>query len=67
MFIVGSLLAGWILSWFGFDNVVQTGMKEVFDIAITQTGYYFVFGLLGAIKSIFFTLKPSRINIGKNE
>lgn len=47
-----SLLGGLILSWFGFDHTVIQGMKEVFDVTISQTGYFFLFGLLGACRSI---------------
>lgn len=54
MFIALSLLGGLILSWFGFDLVVAIGMKEVFDVTISNTGYYFLFGLLGAMRSIAF-------------
>jgi hypothetical protein len=50
--IAFSLLGGLILSWFGFDAVVQTGMKEVFDVTVSTTGYYFLFGALGAMKSV---------------
>ncbi|MFS0905838.1 hypothetical protein AB3N02_22705 [Priestia aryabhattai] len=50
--IAWSLLAGLILSWFGFDHVVIQGMLEVFNQTITSTGYYFLFGLMGALQSI---------------
>lgn len=51
-FITASLLGGWILSLFGFDGAVEVGMKEVFNVEISQTGYYFLFGLIGALRSI---------------
>lgn len=50
--IAFALLGGLILSWFGFDHTVQTGMKEVFDVTISTTGYFFLFGFLGALRSI---------------
>lgn len=53
MYIVGALLSGWILQLFGFDHVVQTGMLEVFGKTISHTGYYFLFGTMGALRSIF--------------
>uniref|UniRef100_A0AB39C7A0 Holin n=1 Tax=Bacillus phage KoopaTroopa TaxID=3234046 RepID=A0AB39C7A0_9CAUD len=50
--IIGALLGGWILQLFGFDAVVQTGMLELFGKTISTTGYYFMFGGMGALKSI---------------
>jgi hypothetical protein len=50
--IAFSLLAGLILSWFGFDHAVIQGMLEVFNQTITMTGYYFLFGMMGALQSI---------------
>lgn len=47
------LLAGLILSWFGFDHLVIQGMLEVFNQTITSTGYYFMFAMIGALQSIF--------------
>lgn len=54
--IVIHLLVAWILSLFGFDGVVIKGMKEVFNIEITETGYYFLFAMLGALKGIFYQI-----------
>ncbi|UUV47002.1 hypothetical protein [Bacillus phage vB_BanS-Thrax5] len=50
--IIGALLGGWILQLFGFDAVVQTGMLELFGKTISHTGYYFMFGAMGAMKSV---------------
>jgi hypothetical protein len=50
--IVGSLLAGWILKLFGFNAVVTAGMAQVFGVTINTLGYYFLFGMIGALKSI---------------
>lgn len=50
--IAGSLLGGWILSLFGFKGVVIAGMAQVFGVALNSTGYYFLFGALGAMRSI---------------
>lgn len=47
--IVGGLLAGWILSWFGFDNVFIKAMAEMFDLKVSTVSYYCVFGVLGVI------------------
>lgn len=50
--IIGALLGGWILQLFGFDAVVQTGMLELFGKTISTTGYYFLFGAMGALKGV---------------
>jgi hypothetical protein len=46
------LLAGLIMSWFGFDHLVIHGMMEVFNQTITSTGYYFLFAMIGALQSV---------------
>jgi hypothetical protein len=50
--IVGSLLAGWILKLFGFSAVVTAGMAQVFGVTINTLGYYFLFAMIGALKSV---------------
>lgn len=30
--MIGALFIAWILSWFGFDNVVIDGMQQFFGI-----------------------------------
>ena len=55
--IAGALLGGWILSWFGFDNLVISGMMELFGKTITTTGYYFMFAIMGALSSIALKFK----------
>lgn len=52
LYIGFALLSGLILSWFGFDYIVRIGMEEVFGKSITMTGYYFLFAIFGALKSI---------------
>lgn len=65
--IAGSLLGALILSWFGFDNVVDTGMHEVFGKNISTTGYYFLFGLLGALRSVGYAFNSTKLNFNKKE
>lgn len=62
--IIGGLLGGWILALFGFESVVIAGMAQLFGITINATGYYFMFALMGAIKSIIALVKrePSELN-----
>lgn len=47
--MVIGLLLGWILSLFGFFNVVQTGMNELFGIVISMPTYYFIFAIIGIL------------------
>ena len=46
---IGGLLSGWILSLFGFIELVQGAMLELFNMPITSTSYYFIFALVGFI------------------
>lgn len=45
------LLAGLFLSLFGFDDLIINGMHEIFGVTITSTGYYFIFGIVGVLRS----------------
>lgn len=58
LWILASLLMGLILDWFGFDHTMKQGMKEIFDVYITSSGYYFIFGLMGMVK---YTLNKTQI------
>ncbi len=51
--MIWGLILGWILSWFGFINVVQVGCHELFNITISTTTYYFIFAILGFIACLF--------------
>lgn len=53
LFILASMLGGWILSLFGFKAVVITGMAQVFGVSLTSTGYYFLFALKGVLCEVF--------------
>ena len=63
--IIGGLFGGWVLALFGFESVVIAGMAQLFGITINATGYYFMFALMGAIKSVIMTAKskPSEFNL----
>jgi len=50
--LVGGLLTGWILSLFGFDDVVVRGMHELFSLEITDATYYLMFAVAGVIGGI---------------
>jgi len=57
--IAFALLGAWILNCFGFSQVVITGMRELFGIEIGVTTYYFMFAIMGALKSILNKLHPT--------
>ena len=67
--IIGGLLGAWILALFNFDAVVIEGMMQLFGLAINKTGYYFMFALMGALKSILmiFNRKPIELDFNKNK
>lgn len=49
-YILINLLVGWILSLFGFNDLVINGMDEVFGVSMAQSGYYFLFALMGMVR-----------------
>lgn len=67
--IAGALLGGWILGLFGFKGVVIAGMAQVFGVALNTTGYYFLFGALGGLRSVGHSigLEANRINLNNNK
>lgn len=67
--IIGGLLGGWILALFNFDAVVIEGMLQLFGLAINKTGYYFLFAMMGALKSValVFSRKPVSLDLNKEK
>lgn len=61
--IAFSLLGAWILNWFGFANLVNDGMTQLFGIHISISSYYFIFACIGEIKSIINTFHYPNIKI----
>lgn len=55
--IIWCLFAAWFLSLFGFDNLIINGFKELFNITITKTGYYFIWVLVAVICSTISILR----------
>ena len=45
--IIGGLILGWILSLFGFDNIIITSLKEMFNIALSLDNYFLIFAVIG--------------------
>lgn len=64
--IAGSLLGGWILGLFGFDGLVIEGMAQLFGVTINSTGYYFMFGIAGALRAIFSRGNKSTVDLTKD-
>lgn len=62
MYIACSLLAGWILSLFGFDALFISGLGELFNLTITTTGYYTIFALIGIVGWVGRLIRGSRNN-----
>jgi len=62
--IVGGLIIGWILSIFGVNNICIEVLQPFINIPLTNSHYYFVFGLLGCIGGL---IKPKVIVKGKGE
>lgn len=50
--IVWMLFVAWFLNLFGFGDTVITGLQQFGGPAITITGYYFVFAVVGLVKNI---------------
>ena len=58
--MIGGLFLSWVLSLFGFVQVAQTDILELFGISISVGTYYFIFAVLGAVT------KPIRIKLNNN-
>ncbi len=51
------LLIAWFMNLFGFGSVVITGTSEIFGLELSLTGYYFLFALLGLIRSLIANIR----------
>jgi hypothetical protein len=50
--IVSLLILAWVLTLFGFDNIVINGIYELFGIKISKSGYYIVFLIFSILLDI---------------
>lgn len=57
--LLGALILAWFLTLFNFDIITQDALKELFNISISTSTYYFIFAIIGLIGG---TLKDSNGN-----
>ena len=56
--VLGGVLAGWILSWFGAHTALINVLQPLFSqFELTSYHYYVAFGLLGLILGIITFIK----------
>lgn len=71
MGIIGGLFIGWFLGLFGFKAVMIAGMAQLFGVALTSLGYYFIFAMMGFIfalvRMIFFRRNQEQVKIAWND
>lgn len=51
--VIGGLISGVILSLVGVDKICIEVLQPITSIELTEAHYYFVFGALGLISSVF--------------
>lgn len=47
--LIGGLIIAWILTLFNFDMVCMTALKELINVSISKSTYYFIFAMIGLI------------------
>lgn len=47
--LIGGLIVAWILTLFNFDMVCMTALKELINVSISKSTYYFMFAMIGLI------------------
>lgn len=47
--LIGGLIIAWILTLFNFDMVCMTALKELINVSISKSTYYFMFAMIGLI------------------
>ena len=64
------LLNAWILGLFGFDTMFIQGMHEIFNLNISQAGYYTFFVFVSLLKGFSYNIAgslSSKLNNVKKE
>lgn len=51
--LVIGLVVGWIVSLFGGDLLIIRGTQELTGNAITSSGYYTMFAIIGLLGGVF--------------
>lgn len=49
--MIGTLLLGWILTWFGMDELFIDGINQIFNADFGISIYWLTFFIIGIIKS----------------
>lgn len=44
---IGGIFTAWFLTWFGIDEIIIQGVKDLFGWEITEASYYLIFGIMG--------------------
>ena len=60
--VISGLIGAWFLSWFGFEHTTITAFKELFNITLSVSSYYFLFAVLGLIGSVINGKKTIEFN-----
>ena len=47
--LIGGLIIAWLLTLFNFDMVCMTALKELINVSISKSTYYFMFAMIGLI------------------
>lgn len=50
---IGGLLTAWVLSWFGFDELIMSFSNDTFKYKLTSSQYYVGFATLTVVSSFF--------------
>lgn len=50
--MIGTLLLGWILTWFELDNLIIAGINQIFNKNYTTAVYWLLFFIIGLIIEI---------------
>lgn len=50
--LISGLLVGWVLTIFGFDEILLGFTKEMFNMSLSINTYYMLFAMLGILAEI---------------
>lgn len=55
--MIGTIIAAWILTWFSLDNLIITGINEIFNVDFTIAVYWLIAFIIGIIVRIIRNIK----------